>query len=391
MQVRFHNLSTRFDTAHALATWLATQPRPQGWTPRKTVYHNTYKPTQAEWAGLPTLNGIANYYRDTNRWDRGPHLFLATGTRADGIYVMTPPWLEGIHAGACNDVAWGVENVGDYQHTPMSDAQLQLLVEAVAVLHLWGGAPAEIDAHRDCMQRTCPGDAAYAQKAEIRARLQAAMHSVTLTPDRAPDALQPYTAESRIIGAPKASMQQAAAFILARPIGGYTPYDVQVKILPEYWHICELAGVDPILAVAQMCHETGEPGTPQNANTRARALWSAWSQRPRRNPAGIGVTGAPGAGVSFDSWTGETGSVTAHVGRLVAYATKPDERTPEQTRLVVQALMHRGLGAAVHGSAPVLRQLGKTHNPSGQGWASPGTDYGERIAAIANAIRSMPV
>lgn len=41
---------------------------------------------------------------------------------------------------------------------------------------------------------------------------------------------------------------------------------------------------------------------------------------------------------------------------------------------------------ALRGSAPTLRQLGRAHNPTGQGWASPGTDYGAKIAAIARRI-----
>ena len=43
--------------------------------------------------------------------------------------------------------------------------------------------------------------------------------------------------------------------------------------------------LDPLVAVAQMVLETGN-------------LTSFWSQTPRRNPAGIGVTGEPGAGDS---------------------------------------------------------------------------------------------
>ena len=42
-------------------------------------------------------------------------------------------------------------------------------------------------------------------------------------------------------------------------------------------------------------------------------LTSFWSQRPRRNFAGIGVTGQPGAGLSFPDLKT---AVHAHTGRL---------------------------------------------------------------------------
>ena len=35
---------------------------------------------------------------------------------------------------------------------------------------------------------------------------------------------------------------------------------------------------------------------------------------------------------------------------------------------------------------PTLRLLGAEHNPTGTGWAAPGTHYGQRIAEIARAI-----
>jgi hypothetical protein len=49
-------------------------------------------------------------------------------------------------------------------------------------------------------------------------------------------------------------------------------------------------------------------------------------------------------------------------------------------QLVDRALSVRELPLRYHGCAPTLRGLGGT-------WAVPGTVYGERIAAIAEAIR----
>jgi hypothetical protein len=90
-------------------------------------------------------------------------------------------------------------------------------------------------------------------------------------------------------------------------------------------------------------------------------------------------------GVSFPAWTPDeatphVSSIEAHVGRLLAYATKPGERWGPQVALVDRALSVRELPLRYHGCAPTLRGLGGT-------WAVPGTTYPERIAAIAEAIR----
>jgi hypothetical protein len=125
-----------------------------------------------------------------------------------------------------------------------------------------------------------------------------------------------------------------------------------------------------------MLHETGN-------------LTSWWSQRPRRNPVGIGVTGAPGVGLSFPSWQND--AIPAHVGRLLAYALTDARATPQQAGLIATALHWRPLPARTRGSAPTLKPLGRVHNPSGEGWASPGDQYGAKIAEIARAVQQQPL
>lgn len=183
------------------------------------------------------------------------------------------------------------------------------------------------------------------------------------------------TEQSLILAPPRATVAQAARFMLARPHGGYSTGDIVDHILPAYWQLCSTVGIDPLVAVAQMIHETGN-------------LSSPLSQRPHRNPAGIGVTGESGKEVSFRSWEGH--SIPAHIGRLLAYALREEQTTPVQRRLIRTALKVRALPEACRGSARTLKALGRDYNPSGQGWASPGTHYGARIAAIANAIRRQP-
>src|SRR3954468_19022044 len=115
--------------------------------------------------------------------------------------------------------------------------------------------------------------------------------------------MPPLTAESHLIGPAKVTQGQATRFYKGRKTGAYTPADV-TNILRYYFDLVPASGLDPLLVISQMSLETG-------------MLTSYWSARPRRNPAGIGVTGAPGAGVSFPSWKAST---RAHAGRLLAYA-----------------------------------------------------------------------
>jgi hypothetical protein len=368
----FLNLNLRFAGIAELTAWLATCPPPE-WQPDGIRYHNTYIPNKAQWRGAASMRSMQqSYEQQTPPWDRGPHLYLATGTAFDGIWVMTPPWQPGIHAGPCNSHTFGVETVADWDRDQPTEAEKELLVGVCAALTAYAARPLDLAAHKDCMpNRTCPGRFGYAMKAELQTRLAATLHTVEFQPA--------YSADSPLLGPPGASEAQAAAYILGRP-HGYTTYDITREILPAYWLHAGRAGIDPVVAVAQMLHETDMLRSPR-------------AQRPQRNPAGIGATndGAPGA--FFATWRDH--AIPAHIGRLLAYAV-PRATTPEQERLIADALAVRGLPARAFGSVHVLRELGAAHNPANVGrpeaewvgWASPGTDYGEKIAAIANAIRS---
>jgi hypothetical protein len=128
----------------------------------------------------------------------------------------------------------------------------------------------------------------------------------------------PFSADSPILSAAiQGTPDQCCRFILSRAHGEYNETDIVGTIVPAYFAVCASVGMDPVMLLAQMIHETG-------------CLTSWWSQRPRRNPAGIGVTGrtsptqpSTGAwaqrdnlwaeGVSFPSWKDD--SIPAHAGR----------------------------------------------------------------------------
>lgn len=175
--------------------------------------------------------------------------------------------------------------------------------------------------------------------------------------------MQRLTVDTPLLAAPRVSAEQVAGFIKARPHGEYTDYSVDL-IVGHYFRIGQRVGVDPLMALTQMIHETGN-------------LTSWWAARPRRNPAGLGVTGEPGKGLMFASWERST---MAHVGRLLAYVLTDERASGEQWGLIGTALWVRPLPERLRGSAMCFRELTGT-------WATdPG--YGEKLTRLANAIVS---
>ena len=189
-----------------------------------------------------------------------------------------------------------------------------------------------------------------------------------------------------IIGPASGSADAAARWITARCSPSYTAFDV-TAIVARYRELGASVEVDWFLALAQLAHETGN-------------LTSWWSQRPRRNPAGIGVTGRalpgeddapPGPawawdsaaqrwreGVSFPTWNDH--AIPAHLGRLLAYARTDATASAEQRQLISEAMAVRPLPADYRGVAPMISGL------DGR-WAVPGVGYGARIVALARRMR----
>lgn len=361
----------------------------------KVVLHHTWRPTVAQWSGLKTMQGMQNYYAGKG-WTSAPHIYVGP----DGIWLFTPLRDIGIHANAGNGsraAGWysiGVEMVGDYDHVRPSGAIWEATKAVLGGLsRKLGIAPRQLlSFHRDYNNtKSCPGWAIT--KEWVFAEVDGWMADHPHVPL--------YAADSPLCAVVPDAHDAFVAAVQRRCAGTrqYALTDVHL-IASSYWLQATTLGLDPWLAIAQCLHETAN-------------LSSWWCARPRRNPAGIGVTGhfritrdqptdpppePTGwvyhdqrrrweAGCSFASWTGPAGAVTAHLGRLLAYATPPDQRSPVQQRAVTTALSYRSLPDRLHGSAPTLNQLGAAHNPTGQGWAYPGADYGARIAAIANQLQ----
>lgn len=375
------------------------------------VLHHTAVPS-ATWARFPTgavwdtyeaslsadakiakrlrqLESIRNYYRDRLGWDRGPHLFVDDLA----IYTFTPMSKIGIHAAQGNSYSehgWlhysiGIEVVGCYKSVRWPARVLANVASAVCSLKatlgtfnfVSGPRAGQISEHRMFNKPSCPGDAVHPEW-YLPYFQQAWQHGPpyiltdTITPD------------CPLLSPPRATLDRAVRYVLERPHGEYTDDDIGNVIIPTYWTLCTSAGLDPVLAIAQLVHETGN-------------LSSWWSARPRRNPAGLGVTGrrsdAPPTvgvwalrdgvwheGLSFANWQAE--AIPAHVGRLLAYALSDLQANDAQRSLIVRALGWRPLPASFRGVAPTLRGL------NGR-WAVPGTTYANTIAKIARAIAAV--
>jgi hypothetical protein len=345
------------------------------------IIHHTWSPVPQEWHGRTNMNGLMNFYISKG-WTAGPHLFICSGApnpADDGIWQLTPLNMVGIHAGECNSHNWGIEVVGDYDNQPWSQATKDLVVGASAALMRWRSLAVtanSLKGHRDCNSpKTCPGTAI-----DMSVVRQWVSDKLNMVPQ------QTVTVNSPIIAMPRVTQDKASNFILSRsPKPAYSTSDVHNLIVPAYFAIAAQSGVDPCIALAQAIHESAN-------------FSSWWVQIPRRNPAGLGVTGETSVnaphpedvnawaykpetklyykGLVFETWQL---AALAHIGRLLAYATTPSGRTAVQQQVVAQALAFRPLPLALQGTAPTLLGLnGK--------WAVPGTTYGQSIATIATAM-----
>lgn len=130
------------------------------WRPQFIVLHNTFIPSLADWhlvSGTQRMHNLEHYYRDTQHWSAGPHLFVAD----DLIWVFTPLDTPGVHSPSWNAVSWGVELVGDYSTEVMPPALQTNATRALAALYLLAGlTPENLRLHREdpkTTHRSCPG------------------------------------------------------------------------------------------------------------------------------------------------------------------------------------------------------------------------------------------
>lgn len=313
------------------------------------------------------------------------------------VQLLPDEWIAW-HAGACadsdylNPTSLGIEIAWTVNKGPLLQQAIDntsALVRSLLSRYPW---ITKIDTHRaQAIPRGRKIDPSGWDDAAFYAWRDAIVRPETPAPT--PSEPLRLTDAATILCAPRTTADQCIAYMLSRPHDNYTDADIRDRVVPAYAALCADVGIDFLIAISQLIHETEN-------------LTSWWSARPRRNPAGLGVTGetrsahlSPGrdwalapdglwhTGLSFATWADD--AIPAHVGRLLAYAINPTSGTAAQRALAVKALAIRPLPSAMWGSSPILRTLGKAHNPTGNGWASPGDTYGAKIADIANAIRGV--
>jgi hypothetical protein len=169
-----------------------------------------------------------------------------------------------------------------------------------------------------------------------------------------------YTGDSEIVGLGLSTAQQIDAFfkvVAAERSQGVTmpPAGLGQLFVTGCRRYNQIVNHD--LAAAQSAHET--------------AGWTSyWASK--NNPAGIGVTGVPGAGEVFE--TAEDG-IQAQVAHLLSYAAGVGPWVKDDPR--ADAMPRESFGAA-----PAIAGLNGL-------WAVPGPVYGQSIATLANRLVMM--
>lgn len=145
-----------FDSYLHSLQWIA-------WRPSFIVLHNTASPSLAQRPDGLTLSHIRNletFYKDTQRWSAGPHLFIDDKQ----IWVFTPLTVSGVHSPSWNKLALGIEMLGNYETEDFNNGRgldvRKNTVAAIASLSaVLGINPTSMKLHREDQKTThaCPG------------------------------------------------------------------------------------------------------------------------------------------------------------------------------------------------------------------------------------------
>lgn len=359
--------------------WTATN----GHRPRTTyiVIHHAavrYRPGQA-------IRSIYNFHR--SKWPdygaAGYHIIVQEEQdQSLSVNLVNCPFIIAAGVAQRNHETFHICLASDFTNTVPDRRWIDAAREAIRFArNLFSDAA--IVGHRDIAVRgyetACPGNRWH----EWKLLLEQLPQSPELPTD---PTLPAITVATPLVGDVVALTTQRIVDIaqrIASKTRSYSLADI-VSIVQAYHSTSVAAKMNVFIPLAQMIHETGW-------------LTSFWSQRPQRNPAGIGVTGEwqrekPAntngwayntqrnrweRGISFSSWI--SASVPAHIGRLLAYALTDDEADQQQKYLITTALSYRPLPDRLRGKCKTLRDLEGT-------WAVPGNGYAQRIVDIAQSL-----
>ena len=151
------------------------------WRPSFIVLHNTADPNLASRPDGLTKQSILSleaFYRDTQKWSAGPHLFVDDKQ----IWVFTPLTTPGVHSPSWNNVALGIEMLGDYATESFTEgrglAVQQNAVMAISILStILGLDPNNMKLHKEDKKTThiCPGKNVI--KADVISKVIGCMHN----------------------------------------------------------------------------------------------------------------------------------------------------------------------------------------------------------------------
>lgn len=133
------------------------------WRPSFIVLHNTAIPSLKQRPEGLTLQHIKNlelFYKDTQKWNAGPHLFIDDKQ----IWVFTPLTISGVHSPSWNKLAIGIEMLGNYETEDFNKGRgLEVRKNTVAAIAslsaVLGIDPTSMKLHREDHKTThaCPG------------------------------------------------------------------------------------------------------------------------------------------------------------------------------------------------------------------------------------------
>ena len=198
-------------SAAAFKTYVAACRWPV-WKPKFVVLHNTAEPNLKQWAygndgkdhEYHRILNLNRYYKSLG-WHSGPHLFISPNL----IWVACDLAADGVHASCYNAQSLGVEMVGDFSDEAFVSGDgakvRDLTAQALAILHrALGIDPDSLRFHKECLHdhHDCPGK--FVDKADMIARIRAAMASAPVAAPKSP-ALAAHVEAVTAVAGPSAS------------------------------------------------------------------------------------------------------------------------------------------------------------------------------------------
>ena len=123
----------------------------------RVIIHHFYRPTAAQWKGLPTLQQVRNYHVNEKGWsDIGYHIVIGPD---DTIWLARPIEQSGAHCKGQNSHSVGLAYAADFDsEDPASHGLATGHKAAAAVCARFKISEDDVCFHRDFAPKSCPGN-----------------------------------------------------------------------------------------------------------------------------------------------------------------------------------------------------------------------------------------